>query len=195
MRFFFRSKSFKIFAASLSALIVIVIVVAIFSKVSSPISSFVGAITTPFQKAFSTVSDWVDGVKDKMGDNQELMNEIERLKAELAQKDAMAERLAREGEEFHALYPDANMQDLPDSVWQDVGRGIPIAAAYALFERRRYTTEQKALEYNHANARRSSGSLEPTAPDYYSPAEVRAMSQSEVRANYDKIMRSMQKWH
>ena len=75
------------------------------------------------------------------------------------------------------------------------GQGIPIAAAYALFERRRFTTEQKALEYNHANARRSSGSLEPTAPDYYSPAEVRAMSQSEVRANYDKIMRSMQKWH
>ena len=126
---------------------------------------------------------------------EELLSEIERLKTELAQKDAMAERLAREGEEFHALYPDANMQDLPDSVWQDVGRGIPIAAAYALFERRRYTTEQKALEYNHANARRSSGSLEPTAPDYYSPAEVRAMSQSEVRANYDKIMRSMQKWH
>lgn len=126
---------------------------------------------------------------------EDLLAEIERLKAELAQRDAMAERLAREGEEFHALYPDANMQDLPDSVWQDVGRGIPIAAAYALFERRRFTTEQKALEYNHANARRSSGSLEPTAPDYYSPAEVRAMSQSEVRANYDKIMRSMQKWH
>lgn len=90
MRFFFRSKSFKIFAASLSALIVIVIVVAIFSKVSSPISSFVGAITTPFQKAFSAVSDWVDGVKDKMGDNQELMEEIERLKAENA---ALTEKL------------------------------------------------------------------------------------------------------
>lgn len=125
---------------------------------------------------------------------EDLLAEIERLKTELAQKDAMAERLAREGEEFRTLYPDTSMQDLPDIVWQDVGRGIPLAAAYALFERRRFTTEQKALEYNHANARRSSGSLEPTAPDYYSPAEVRAMSQNEVRANYDKIMRSMQKW-
>ena len=34
---------------------------------------------------------------------EDLLAEIERLKAELAQRDAMAERLAREGEEFHAL--------------------------------------------------------------------------------------------
>lgn len=126
---------------------------------------------------------------------ESLLAEIKRLKDELARRDSMAERFAKEGEEFCTLYPNTDMQQLPDSVWQDVGRGVPLAAAYALFERRRYYTEQKAAEYNHTNMRRSSGSLEPTEPDYYSPAEVRAMSQSEVRANYDKIMRSMQKWH
>jgi predicted nuclease with RNAse H fold len=126
---------------------------------------------------------------------EDLLAEIARLKEELSQRDALAERLAREGEEFRVLYPNTNMQDLPDIIWEDVARGIPIAAAYALLERRRFTAEQKVLEYNCANARRSSGSLEPTTPDYYSPAEVRAMSQSEVRTNFDKIMRSMQKWH
>lgn len=107
----------------------------------------------------------------------------------------MAERFAREGEEFRALYPETDLQNIPDSVWNDVRRGIPLAAAYALAERRHYCTELKANEYNLTNRMRSSGSLEPTEPEYFSPAEVRAMSQSEVRANYQKIMRSMQKWN
>ena len=81
MRFFFRSRKFKIFIASLSVLLVAVIAVALFSRVSSPISSFVGTVTTPVQKAFSAVSDWFGGIKDSMGDNRELMNEIEQLKA------------------------------------------------------------------------------------------------------------------
>ena len=89
MRFFLRSRNFKIFAASLSVLIVIVIVISIFSRVSSPVSSFFGAIATPAQKAFSSVSDWFEGVFKSMDDNEELMAEIDRLKsenAELSQK-------------------------------------------------------------------------------------------------------------
>lgn len=85
MRFFFRSRKFKIFIASLSVLLVAVIAVALFSRVSSPISSFVGTVTTPVQKAFSAVSDWFGGIKGSMGDNRELMNEIEQLKAENAE--------------------------------------------------------------------------------------------------------------
>lgn len=85
MRFFFRSRKFKIFIASLSVLLIAVIAVALFSRVSSPISSFVGTVTTPVQKAFSAVSDWFGGIKGSMGDNRELMNEIEQLKAENAE--------------------------------------------------------------------------------------------------------------
>ncbi len=89
MRFFLRSKQFKIFVASLLALAVIVSVIAIFSRVSSPLSSFFGTITTPIQKAFSSVSDWFDSLSNSMDDNEKLLDEIERLKlenAELAQK-------------------------------------------------------------------------------------------------------------
>lgn len=125
----------------------------------------------------------------------ELLQEIKRLKSALAERDAMAERFAKEGEEFYALYPQQELRHLPDAVWKDVESGIPLAAAYALYERRRFCTEQKALEYNYTNMQRSTGAHEATEPDYFSPKEVRAMSQSEVRANYEKIMRSMQKWH
>jgi rod shape-determining protein MreC len=63
---------------------VIVIVIVAFSRVSSPISSFMGAITTPVQKAVSAVSNWVGGITGAIGDNQDLMAEIEALKKENA---------------------------------------------------------------------------------------------------------------
>lgn len=85
MRFFLRSRGFKIFIASLSCLIILVTVVSIFSRVSSPISSFVGMITTPVQKVFSSVSGWFDNLSASMDDNQELLAEIERLKLENAE--------------------------------------------------------------------------------------------------------------
>lgn len=98
-------------------------------------------------------------------------------------------------EEFSALYPQVAIQSLPDSVWADVGRGIPISAAYALAERKRFCAEALAAKSNQSNKERSSGALSGTESDYFSPSEVRSMSPSEVRSNYKKIMYSMQKWH
>lgn len=84
MRFFLRSKNFKIFIASLLALIVLVLGIAFFTRVSSPLSSFVGAITTPVQKAFTSVENWIEGFKSSVKDNQELLLKIEQLEQENA---------------------------------------------------------------------------------------------------------------
>ena len=55
---------------------------------------------------------------------------------------------------------------------------------------------QKADEINRRNASLSAGRVgNGTAPEYYSPEEVRAMSQSEIRENYQRIRASMKKWH
>ncbi|MBQ8431388.1 MAG: hypothetical protein IJX28_00740 [Clostridia bacterium] len=116
------------------------------------------------------------------------------MQKELDQRDALLRRMGQECEEFGVLYPEVSFATLPDSVWEDVRHGIPLAAAYALAERRRSHTAQSALQSNQQNATRSAGALEGTQADYFSPAEVRAMNQSEVRANYHKIMQSMQKW-
>lgn len=126
---------------------------------------------------------------------EQLRGELNRLRAEIAARDEFLGRIGDECEEFRALYPETSLSALPDGIWEDVRRGIPVAAAYALSERRRMMTEQKAAEFNRANDLRSAGALEATESDYFSPTEVRAMSQNEVRANYQKIMRSMQKWH
>ena len=118
-----------------------------------------------------------------------------RLRAELSQKDRLWERLGAECEEFGTLYPDTPLSTLPDPVWKDVARGIPLAAAYALAEKRRLYTEALAQKSNRENQARSSGALNTADADYFTPGEVRAMSADEVRTNYQKIMLSMQKWH
>lgn len=125
----------------------------------------------------------------------ELRREISELKSSLAYHHMdRAEREVRSGE-FALLYPDVSFEDLPDEVLTEVRRGIPVAAAYALAERRRVCKEAHAAEINRQNRSRSAGSLGIGETDLFSPAEVRAMTQAEVRANYDKIIQSMQSWH
>jgi hypothetical protein len=54
----------------------------------------------------------------------------------------------------------------------------------------------QAEAVNRRNAERSAGHTgRGTAPEYYTPDEVRAMSAGEVRENYEKIRASMKQWH
>lgn len=126
---------------------------------------------------------------------EQLRGDLMRLREELAARDSFWKRLGGECDEFRTLFPTTPLQELPDSVWQDVKRGIPLAAAYALAEKRRSYTEALAMQSNEQNRQRTSGAINGGENEYYSPTEVRAMSQEQVRANYQKIMRSMQKWH
>ncbi len=52
----------------------------------------------------------------------------------------------------------------------------------------------KASQDAYAIAGRSAGSLSGAADSLFSPAEVRAMSRAEVRANLDRIRESMRHW-
>jgi hypothetical protein len=80
-------------------------------------------------------------------------------------------------------------------VQEAVASGTPLAAAYALSERRHQLEQAQAAQINHTNRMRSSGALRSTENLEFSPAEVRAMTPEEVRENLPKIMRSMQKWN
>ena len=119
------------------------------------------------------------------------MNE---LRAKLEGQAREMQRIGMEYAEFCELYPNRSPEEIPDDVWESVRHGVPLSAAYALSERKRYRTQEKARQLNEANRRRSSGSVEGTSNGYFSADEVRAMTQSEVRANYQKILLSMQKW-
>ena len=124
--------------------------------------------------------------------------ELEKLRQELTDLRTELQTLRRtqaEGAEFAELFPDVSLSDLPDTVWEDVGRGIPVSAAYALFERREAHNRQVAKQVNEQNRVRSAGALENARCGFLSPAEVRAMSPADVRKNYQSILHSMRKWN
>lgn len=124
--------------------------------------------------------------------------ELEKLRQELTDLKTELQNLHRTREEcaeFAELFPDTPIDKLPDAVWEDVGRGIPVSAAYALFERRSARAKKVAEEVNRKNRSRSSGALGSAREGFLSLSEVRAMSPAEVRKNYQRILQSMQKWN
>ena len=125
----------------------------------------------------------------------ELRCELNRLKAALAMREQRHARIDREYAEFQALYPDVPLNSLPDALWEEVEHGVPLAAAFALAERKRMRSEALAQSENRKNQERSSGALNASPDGELSPAEVRAMSPSDVKKNFSRIMRSIQKWH
>jgi len=129
------------------------------------------------------------------GGLEQLRAELRELKQALGARDAFLTRLGEECEEFASLFPETPLSSLPDDVWKDVNRGIPLAAAYALTERRRVLREALAKESNHANKQRSVGAVTGEEEGFFSPSEVREMSQDEVRTNYATILKSMKRWN
>ncbi len=87
MRFFFRSRGFKIAVISIVIVLIVSVTISAFSRITSPISGIVGSVFSPVQKAFTAVSNKVGDIKASMGDNQQLLDEIERLKKENAEID------------------------------------------------------------------------------------------------------------
>lgn len=125
-----------------------------------------------------------------------LKDELNNLRRELEDTRLAYGRLSKECEEFSELYPSVPVTSIPDSIWKSFKSGVPLAAAYALYEKKEAVAREKASSINEKNKRLSSGSLKSDKnEEYFTPAEVRAMSAAEVKANYAKIINSMSRWH
>jgi hypothetical protein len=127
-----------------------------------------------------------------------LLNELTLLRAQLEEKDRELESLCvqREMAEFNELFPNTPIDSLPDSVLEKAKEGLPLAASYALYKRRAELRLEKAEEINKRNGAMSTGAIErDTTDSFYTPNEVKAMSRSEIRKNYQKILESMKKWN
>ena len=125
-----------------------------------------------------------------------MREELESLRTQLSESRAAYARLSNECEEFSKLYPGVPITSIPDSIWESFKSGVPLAAAYALHEKKEKLASEKAGGINEKNRQLSSGAINTAKnEEYFSPAEVRAMSAAEVRANYAKIITSMSKWH
>lgn len=125
-----------------------------------------------------------------------LKEKIAALEDQLNEKSEKYERMSRELGEFSELFGETNILTIPDEVWQSVRGGVPLAAAYALYEKQMSKRALEAEIVNQKNRNLSTGSIGKSAEEgFYTPDEVRAMSRGEVRKNYSKIIESMQKWN
>lgn len=97
---------------------------------------------------------------------------------------------------FAYLFPKTPLSEIPQSVWDEVESGGSLSASYALHLHILGLEEKRIAEQNESNRRMSSGSLTGVGVGgYYSPEEVRRMTPSQVRENYDDVIDSMRHWH
>lgn len=127
-----------------------------------------------------------------------IKDEILNLREELTRLEELREKsmkMLQEFDEFVSLFPEQRIENLPDEVWNEAKRGASLAAAYALYEKRREAKERLASQINAKNAALSAGKAGDAANEYFSYEQVKGMSQAEVRKNYSKIRESMKKWN
>lgn len=127
-----------------------------------------------------------------------LKEEIRSLKEQISTLEAEREthsRMLQEVSDFSLLFPDVELNDVPECVWESVKKGTALSASYALYEKRLEAERARIAKINASNAMRSAGIAgKDNANEYFTPEDVRKMSPSEVHANYSKIKRSMSKW-
>ena len=130
---------------------------------------------------------------------EDLNKTIDALKAELqAYKAAAAqqEAIAKQINEFSELFPNITIKSIPDEVWETVKQGNSLAAAYSIYEKRITEAARRIELINQKNAEKAAGIAgKNLTQEFFSIDDVRKMSPSEVRANYAKIRRSMEKWN
>ena len=150
----------------------------------------------PTDSAAPAASDTVAGTDPfDSAELSALRAELTRLREELTRKQEVTLRLGRECAEFRDLYPDVPLSAIPDEAWDAVRSGVPLSAAFALAERKRARLEEAAKESNLRNRSRSAGEVSQETSGYFSYDEVKNMSRTEIRENYNNILLSMQKWH
>ena len=83
MRFFFKSRRFKIAAVITAVVLVISIIARVAGGIISPQSNLLGILIAPFQKMATSISNNVKDFSDKLQDNEKLILENSQLKEQI----------------------------------------------------------------------------------------------------------------
>ena len=125
----------------------------------------------------------------------ELMARISELEELLSAREEKLAKARAEREYFCRVFPDVNPDLLPDEVNSQHESGVPLAAAYALYEKIKQNELRAAEEANIKNALSLNGSVSGSLGEaYFSADEVKKMSSDQVKKNLSGILRSMKHW-
>lgn len=127
------------------------------------------------------------------------------IKAARAEKAALRENsrkaeaegaLQEEIKRFRQLFPNVSADAIPESVWADMEKGIPLTYAYALHS---LVGENSNAYANTVNDRNSRAAVPPITEGAdegeLSMDEVENMSTAAVKKNFPRILRSISKWN
>lgn len=126
-------------------------------------------------------------------------------KAQEAEAERQNEWYRNDREDFIKKYPDVNLSKLiADKGFAEFAEGKvgqkPLAEIYEGYERFVKAADKKATEKAAqalANSKASPGALSGGSnaeTEYFTYEQVKAMSQAEVKKNYEKIRKSMKSW-
>ena len=128
-----------------------------------------------------------------------LKEELEALREEIRARDereAASSRMLSELREFEQYFPEADIHQIPDEVWERVKKGASLSASFALNLRKMEIERKRVSDFNEKNRRMSSGSLISGDEDrFFSPSEVKRMTPAQVKSHYDEIIESMRHWN
>lgn len=122
-------------------------------------------------------------------DIRALKTEIQRLQAVLTAK----ETKARETLEFSLLYPGIPLDGLPLEVKE--AEGLPLAAAYALYERKKLLLCKRAEAINAQNVAKASGQVchDGGEDGSFTLEEVRRMTPGQIHRHYQSVLNSLKR--
>lgn len=136
---------------------------------------------------------------EEKNNEEELRSKINSLRKELDELQRSKEEFLKaetEKNELLSLFPNANVDSLPDGVVKEMEKGLPMAAAYAVYERKQYIRSKEIDTHNDSTKKSGFGKIRTESTvEFFSPSEVRAMSKSEVKKNYKRIIQSMKSWN
>ena len=128
-----------------------------------------------------------------------LKAELESLRAELKsrdEKEQLNSRMLAELMEFQEYFPEVDIHQIPNEVWEQVKRGASLSASFALNLKKIEIDRKKVSDFNEKNRRMSAGALlQGEGEKYYSPAEVKKMTPAQIKSHYDEIVESMRHWN
>lgn len=109
------------------------------------------------------------------------------------EQDRRKDRYVAEMREFKELYPEVDKKKIPQSVWDEVARGVDLSSAYAKYERKQSLAKAKADKANVANARAAVPKIrdDQKTEKIFTMEEMKNMSPVEVKRNYEAILRSL----
>jgi hypothetical protein len=136
---------------------------------------------------------------DENSEISALRMELEGLRAELRARDEsekLNSRMLAEITEFQEYFPEVDIHQISNEVWEKVKNGVPLSASFALSLHKMELEKKKVSDFNEKNRRMSAGSLmQGEGEKYYSPAEVKKMTPAQVKSHYDEIVASMRHWN